>query len=198
MRMHVKPDPGPLRWRLLAVTASVAALAALAPTPFGWTPPAGEAGGILGSLLTAQAAVVAFMLAISLFLLRRVRQDAGERMYHEYVRVLHIRLVFRLSLAMLALTGATAIAEGAIARWPDAGLFRALPGLSDPVRVAALAFAANVLLGLVQFEQAHRLVDPAWRRRVEREKNERDVRSAVRAFLVSRQASPNPAAVPPP
>ena len=196
--MHAEPDPGPLRWRTLAVALFAVVFATLAPPPFGWLPPAGGAGDILGSLLAAQAAVVAFTLAVSLFLLRGVRQDAGERMYREYVRVLKTRLVFWLSLAMLALTGATAITEGAIARWPDAGLFRALPGLSDPVRVAALAFAANVLLGLAQFEHAHRLVDPAWRRKVEREKNERDVRSAVRAFLASRQASPSPAAVPPP
>ena len=185
--MLANPDPGPLRRRVLAIAAFVTALAVLAPPPFGWLPPAGEAGGVLGSLLTAQAAVVALMLAISLFLLQGARQDAGERMYREYVRALGTRPVFQASLAMLALTGAAALAEGAIAMRPDAGLFRAVPGLSDPVRVAALAFAANVLLALVQFEQAHRLADPAWRRRVEREKNERDVRNAVQAFLDRRQ-----------
>ena len=185
--MQAVPGRGPLRWRLLAATLCVAVLALFALPPFGWLPPAGEAGNVLGNLLTAQAALVALMLAISLFLLQGVKQDAGDRMYREYVRVLHTRPVFRASLAMLALTGAAVVAEGAIAGSADAGLFRAVPGLADPVRVAALSFAANIALGLILFEQAHRLADPVWRRGVEREKNERDIRNAVLAFLIRRE-----------
>ena len=228
MRMHAKTDPGPLRRRTiaaamfvrrlllaaamfvrrrwLAVALFAAALAAFAPPPFGWTPPAAASGGILGSLLAAQAALVAFMVAISVFLLQGVRRDAGERLYREYVRAAGTRTLIPASLALLVATGAMMmIAEGAIVRLPGADPVRAGPGLPDPVRVAALSFAASVLVGLRQFERAHLLANPAGRRRVEREKNERDVRSAVQAFLVRRQASVNPdredaaaAAAPPP
>ena len=181
------------RQRWFAVALLVAALAAFAPSPFGWQPPAGPAGGILGSLLAAQAALVAFMVAISVFLLQGVRRDAGERLYREYVRVTGTRTLIPASLALLVATGAMMmIAEGAIIRLPGTDPVRAIPGLSDPVRIAALAFAASVLLGLRQFERAHLLANPAGRRSVEREKNKRDVRSAVQAFLVRRQASVNP------
>lgn len=106
------PSRGPLRWRLFVATFFVAVLALFALPPSGWLPPAGAAGNVLGNLLTAQAALVALMLAISLFLLQGIKQDAGDRMYREYVRVLHARPVFRASLAMLALTGATVVAGG--------------------------------------------------------------------------------------
>ena len=213
--MRDETDPGPLwRWllaaamfaqrRLPAIVAFVrrwwlaaalpaTALAAFAPPPVGWTPPAGADGGILGSLLAAQAALVAFMVAISIFLLQGAERNAGERMYREYVRVSGAWATIPASLALLVATCAMMmIAEGAIVRLPGAGLVRAVPGLSDPVRAAAFAFAVSALLGFRQFERAHLLANPAGRRRVKREKNESDVRSAVQAFLAGRQASAVP------
>ena len=213
--MRDETDPGPLRrWLLAAATflqrrlpaieafvrrwwlaaaLPATALVAFAPPPVGWTPPAGADGGILGSLLAAQAALVAFMVAISIFLLQGAERNAGERMYREYVRVSGAWATIPASLALLVATGVMMmIAEGAVVRPPGAGLVRAVPGLSDPVRAAAFAFAVSALLGFRQFERAHLLANPAGQRRVKRKKNERDVRSAVQAFLAGRQASVKP------
>ena len=178
------------RWSvlLLAVIVVVFLLHLFIP-PFDWLPPAGEASDLLGNLLAAQAALVALMLAISLFLLQGVRQNTDERMYLEYVRLLGIRLAFYTSLIMLALTGAAAVmTEYLIAESPE---FRVVPGLADPVRMAIIAFVANMLLGSLLFEQAHRLTDPVRQREVKANKNQRDIRNATSAFLARKQ-SPDP------
>ncbi len=56
---------------LVAVLVAVALVVGpVAMSPISWLPEAGKAGTLLGTLLTAQAAIVALTLAVTLFVLQ--------------------------------------------------------------------------------------------------------------------------------
>ena len=148
-----------------------------------WLPRADEAGTLLATLLTAQAAIAALTLAVTLFVMQgvSVRRDADDRMYREYVRQSRVRGIFRSSISAVGITGIVFLAQEFISRVEMAECI--VPGLGNLTLVAALAFFANLVFSGILFEQALRLAHPERWLTLRRNVNERDVREAVQAFL---------------
>ena len=92
---------------LPAIIFSVAITATIFLTPPFAKLPAAEArqGALLGNLLTAQAAIAALTLAVSLFVMQgtRAREDINDRLYREYLRRSWVTHIFWNSL--LAVSG---------------------------------------------------------------------------------------------
>lgn len=151
--------------------------------PFPWLPAPNEVRSLLLGLLGAQAAIAALTLAVALFVLQGVaaRPDADERVYREYVHLSRVRWIFPWSVVSVMATGAALLVrEAASAGMPVVGNAHGLPNL---VLVAALAFVANLGLSGLLFERATSLASPAAWKGLRRRVNERDVSSAVRAFV---------------
>ena len=66
-----------------------------------------DVGAILGTLLTAQAAIAALTLAVTLFMMQgiRARSDVDDRIYREYVRRTWMRDILWGSLLAVGVTG---------------------------------------------------------------------------------------------
>ena len=174
-------------WKIAAVAlVALFAVAAIRP-PIGWLPEASEAVTLLGTLLTAQAAIAALTLAVTLFVMQGVgsREDVDDRMYRAYVGRSSVRSIFWISIIAVAVTGATLLAEEFISR-AEAVAGHA-PGLPNLTLLAAAAFFANLVLACVLFQRAIQLAHPTQWRTLRRNVNERDVREAVHAFLSRRR-----------
>ena len=169
---------------IAGATSSILMLYAAAALPgITWLPASGEARPLLLGLLGAQAAITALTLAVALFVLQAVaaRRDADDRTAREYLRGSHVRWIFPSSIVTVTTTGATFLLhEFGNAGMPILADARGLPNVT---LVAALAFLANMALSGWLFERALSLASPAAWRQLRREVNERDVRSAVRAFV---------------
>ena len=76
-------------------------------TPWRWLPQFSEARTLLATLLTAQAAIAALTLAVTLFVMQgiSVRRDSDDRMYREYVRQSRVRCIFWSSILAVGITG---------------------------------------------------------------------------------------------
>ena len=155
--------------------------------PISWLPKTSEAGTLLGTLLTAQAAVAALTLAVTLFLMQgaSARRDVDDRVYREYVRRSWMRQIFWSSLLAVGTTGVVLLVESfigeikAVSEW--------IPSLRNLTILAVLAFLANLVLAVVLFERAIRLAHPEHWWTIRRYVNERDVREALEVFLGRRQ-----------
>ena len=166
----------------VSLGASIVAIPFLTPQ-LSWLPQAGEARTLLATLLTAQAAIAALTLAVTLFVMQgvSVRRDADDRMYREYVRQSRVRGIFRSSILAVGITGIAFLAQEFISRVKMAELI--VPGLGNLTLMAALAFFANLVLSGILFEKALRLAYPERWSSLRRNVNERDVRQSIQAFL---------------
>ena len=166
----------------VSLGASIVAIPFVTPQ-LSWLPQAGEAGMLLATLLTAQAAIAALTLAVTLFVMQgvSVRRDSDDRMYREYVRQSRVRDIFRSSILAVGITGIAFLAQEFISRVKVADLI--VPGLGNLTLMAALAFFANLVLSGVLFEKALRLAQPERWSTLRRNVNERDVRQSIQAFL---------------
>ena len=164
---------------VLAVGLAVPALTA----PISWLPETSEASALLGTLLTAQAAIAALTLAVTLFVMQgaSARRDADARTYREYLRRSWVRRIFWSSLVAVGLTGLVLLIEGFAGA--SEVVARSFPGLRNLALLAAVAFLANLVLAVTLFERAARLALPERWRAIRRDVNERDVREAVKVFL---------------
>ena len=152
-------------------------------TAWEWLPRAGDVRTLLATLLTAQAAIAALTLAVTLFVMQGVsnRRDADDRMYREYVRQSWVQPIFWGSIAAVSITGSVFLAQEFVS-----GVDRAadiVPGLRNLSLVAAFSFLANLGLSCVLFQRALRLAHPQRWSILRRSVNERDVRESVQAFL---------------
>ncbi len=163
-------------------------IAALAISPF-VTPPIPllpeprDIVAILGALLTAQAAIAALALAITLFMMQgiRARRDVDDRMYREYVRRSWMRDTLWGSLFAVAVTGGFLLSEGFIGESRASGDVK--PELRNLFLSAGLAFLLNLVLTGVLFERALRLSRPEQLMALRRAVNRTDVREAIQAFV---------------
>ena len=152
-------------------------------TAWQWLPHADSARSLLATLLTAQAAIAALTLAVTLFVMQGVstRRDADDRMYHEYIRQSRVRPIFWGSVAAVGFTGVALLAQefSIGSDWIEDNV----TGLANFTLVAGISFFANLALSCALFERALRLGHPERWSTLRRRVNERDVRASVQAFL---------------
>ena len=154
-----------------------------ATSPISWLPEASEGRALLGTLLTAQAAIAALTLAVTLFVMQgaSARRDADDRTYREYVRRSWVRQIFWSSLIAVGITGIVLLIEGFVGA-SDA-VATDFPALRNLALLAAVAFIANLVLATILFERTVHLAQPEHWRTIRRYVNERDVREAVHFFV---------------
>lgn len=151
--------------------------------PLTWLPPAGESHILLGILLTAQATIAAFTLAVTLFVMQGLhnRNDIDDRGYREYINRSRVKWILWSSLLAVGVTGAVLLAEQFIGASEDA--LSTAPGLSNLTMLAIAAFISNLILPGAMFARAIHLARPQQWIDLRRSVNEQDVRSALRAFF---------------
>ena len=73
-----------------------------------------DVSAILGTLLTAQAAIAALTLAVTLFMMQGIgaKRDVDDRMYREYVRRSRVRDILWISLLAVGVTGVLLVSDG--------------------------------------------------------------------------------------
>ena len=151
--------------------------------PICWLPEVRNAGTVLTGLLTAQAAIAALTLAVTIFVMQGAnsRRDVDDRMYREYIRRSWVKPIFWNSLVALGVTAAILIDED-FTGWANA-IAISKPGLCNLPLVAVVAFLANLVLPYALLERAIQLSRPAHWGNLKRDVNKRDVHVAVQAFL---------------
>ncbi len=171
---------------LLCLSVVIAATLVIAPfvtppIPFLLEP--NDAGGMLGTLLTAQAAIAALTLAVTLFMMQgiRARRDADDRIYREHVRRSRMRDILWASLLAVAVTGVLLLIEGFISE--DGAPSNIKRDLRNFVLTAGLAFLLNLMLAGVLFERAILHSSPAQWLALRRDIIKSDIRKAIQAFL---------------
>ena len=108
----------------------------------------------LETLLTAQAAIAALTLAVTLFLMQGVkaRIDIDDRMYREYVRRSRVRYIFWGSLLAVGVTGVLLLGQGFISG--DAVTTDTKPEFRNFILSSGLALLLNLVLAGLLFERA--------------------------------------------
>ena len=88
LRMIRPTSHTPVLLPLMIVVIAALVVVPFVTPPMPYLPEPVDAGAILGTLLTAQAAIAALTLAVTLFMMQgvRARSDVDDRMYREYVR----------------------------------------------------------------------------------------------------------------
>ena len=175
--------------QLLIVVTPLAAIVAL---PFitqerEWLPTADKARALLATLLTAQSAIAALTLAVTLFVMQGVntRRDADDRMYREYIRRSWVQPIFWGSITAVGITGSVFLA---VELFSDLETTQKIaPGLVNLSLVAAIAFFANLVFSGLLFKRALHLAHPEHWATLRRNVNEDDVRNSVQAYLGRRQ-----------
>ena len=164
------------------VIAALVTVPLLTP-PIPWLPKANEAEVLLGTMLTAQAAITALTLAVTLFVMQGInnRPDTDDRMYREYIRRSWIRHIFWGSTLAVLVTGLTMLSESFIGLSEE--MTATLAGIRNLTIVATFAFIANLGLVATLFERAIRMTHPEQWRSMRLEVNKQDVRDAVQAFI---------------
>ena len=167
----------------LFVVITALVTAPIVTPPISCLPEPGDAGAILGTLLTAQAAIAALTLAVTLFMMQGIgaKRDVDDRMYREYVRRSRMRDILWMSLLAVGVTGVLLISDGFISG--DRAPTDVEPELRNLVLAAALAFLLNLVLAGVLFERAISYSRPAQWMALRRDLNKTDVRQAIQAFL---------------
>lgn len=138
-----------------AFTAASIAVIFLTP-PFEKLPEPGSSGPLLGDLLTAQAAIAALTLAVSLFVMQgtRAREEINNRLYREYLRRSWVTHIFWNSLLAVLATGIILLAESIM------GESEPTTGLRNLTLIAMVSFASNLLLSGTLFARATQLSHP--------------------------------------
>ena len=179
--MH-SPSRGPVLLTLIVVIAALVVVPFVTP-PIPCLPDPGDPRVILGTLLTAQAAVAALMLAVTVFMMQgiRSRRDVDDRIHREFVRRTWVREIFWISLLAVGATGVLLLGEGFVSGAGDAADVNT--ELTNFVLVAGLAFLLNLVLAVVLFERGLAHSRPEWWIVLRRDVNRSDVREAVKAFV---------------
>ena len=167
---------------LFVVIAALAIVPIIAP-PMPYLPASSDAGALLGTLLTAQAAIAALTLAVTLFMMQgiRARSDVDDRMYREYVRRSRMRDILWGSLLAVGVTGVLLLSEGFISE--NGTPANDKPEFRNFILAAGLAFLLNLVLAGSLFERAilHSRAEQ-WLA-LRRDINKTDVRQAIQTFL---------------
>ena len=150
--------------------------------PFSWVPHSGEVESLLGTLLTAQAAITALTLAVTLFVVQGVsnKRNSDDRMYREYMRRSWARIIFWSSIFAVGVTGVILLAESFLDAVPTPAF---APGLRNLVLATVPAFIANLFLAVSLFERTIRLSRPDYWRTIRLDVNTGDVREAVQVYV---------------
>ena len=156
---------------------------ALLITPICWRPEQTDVTAVLGNLLTAQAAIAALTLAVTLFVMQSVsaRRDVDDRMHREYIHRSRVKLIFLISLVAVAITAALLIIEEFADLSGQLAISR--PGLCNLPVVALFAFIGNLYLAYALLDRAIHLSRPEHWSNLRRDVNKRDMRVAVQAFV---------------
>ena len=165
---------------LPAIIFSAAFTATLFLTPpFARLPEADASGTLLGNLLTAQAAIAALTLAVSLFVMQgtRAREDINDRLYREYLRRSWVTHIFWNSLLAVSITGVILLAESIM------GESDPTAGLRNLTLIAILSFVSNLLLSGILFAKAIHLSHPQQWRNLIQGLHKSDVATATQIFI---------------
>ena len=167
----------------LFVVAAVLVAGSLVTPPMSFLPAPDDAGVILGTLLTAQAAIAALTLAVTLFMMQGIqaKREVDDRMYREHVRRSWMQGIFWASLLAVAVTGVLLLIEGVISG--DGTPSNVKPDLRNFVLAAGLAFLLNLVLAVVLFERAILHASPAQWLALRRGIIKSDMREAIQVFL---------------
>ena len=168
---------------LFIVTAALVVVVPIVTPPVMWLHGVGDAGATLGTLLTAQAAIAALTLAVTLFMMQGIsaRRDVDDRMNREYVRRSWMRDILWGSLLAVGVTGVLLLSERFISA--TGTMDDVKPELHNLVLAAGFAFLANLAFAGTLFERAIRLSRPEQWQALRHDVNKRDVQNAVQAFL---------------
>ena len=168
----------PSRLSLLSMLVALALIAATLLSPITFLPSLEEAGPIIGTLLTAQAAIAALSLAVTLFLLQgvRTRQDIDDRLYREYIRESEVQTVLWSSLLFVVVTASILLLTSF--NYSDDKTF-----LPNALIAASIACLSNIVLPYFLFEKAVSLSRPAQWTRLRQQVRKADVRNAIHSFL---------------
>ena len=157
-------------------------LVLVATPPIEWLPPADGASLLLGVLLSAQSAIAALTLAVTLFVLQAgARRDAGDRVYQEYISQSRVTVIFGGSVGAVGVTALALVAEDFGAR--GVPWLEARPGLSNLALAGVAAFVANLMLSVLLYQRALVLTRPDRWQELRLTVFRRDVSDAVRAFV---------------
>lgn len=172
----------PVRLSFVIVAAIFVVVPIFTP-PVIWLPKPGDNGLILGTLLTAQAAIAALTLAVTLFMMQGIssRRDVDDRMYREYIQRSRMRDVLWGSLLSVGVTGLVLLSDQLFSK-SELVAGHAL-GLRNLSLLAGGAFLVNLLLAGALFERAVRLSRPELWRTLRQEMTKLDVRNAIQAFV---------------
>ena len=153
-------------------------------SPVPWLPEPTGVGEILGNLVTAQAAIVALSLAVTLFMMQGIRSrgDVDDRMYREFVRRSWMREILWGSLVTLGVSSALLLLRGFLIG--EVGPADSFPEFRNYVLAAGSAFLLNLFLVGALFERAIRHSRPDHWIALRRDICTADVREAVSAFLL--------------
>ena len=165
---------------LLIAVAMILVLIVKPPT---WLPSASQTDALLGTILTAQAAIAAFTLAVTLFMMQGVKNsdEVDDRMYREYINRSWVRAILRNSLLAVGVTAAVLLGQKFVSGIEDAA--SVAPGLTNLVFLAIAAFIFNLIFAGALFERAIYLARPEHWTDIRRRVNERDIREALQAYL---------------
>ena len=129
---------------IVALVIVALVIVAVVTPPLTLLPEAGEAEGLLSTLLTAEAAITALTIAVTIFVIQgaSTKQDVDDRVYREYIRQSWVRRIFMSSLFAVGVTGLTLLAETFLSTVPALPF---APGMRNLILAAAAAFFANLL-----------------------------------------------------
>ena len=168
---------------LLIVLAGALVVVAFATPPIPRFPEPNNSGSILAALLTAQAAIAALTLAVTLFMMQAVRAriEIDDRMYREYVRRSRVREILWASLLSVGVTGVLLVSEGFITG--NVVIEEDKPELRNFILASGVAFLLNLVSAVFLFERAILYSRPEQWMALRREIQKTDVREAIRAFV---------------
>ena len=167
----------------LVVSAPILVIRLLTTEPIGWLPKTSDVDTLLVGLLSAQAAIAALTLAVTLFVMQGVstRRDADDRIYGEYIRRSRVRFIFGISIGAVLTTGVVLTVQKIVGDAAD--LNQAAASVRNLTPLASASFVANLAFAVMLFERAIQLANPEHWRNLRMDVNERDVRQAVRVYI---------------
>ena len=186
LRRAVAISKAPAVVPAISLVAASTAVVFLTP-PFEKLPEASESGTLLGNLLTAQAAIAALTLAVSLFVMQgtRAREDINDRLYREYLRQSWVTHIFWNSLLAVLVTGIILLTESIM------GESDPTTGLRNLTLVAMVGFVSNLLLSGTLFARAIYLSHPQQWRNLIQGLHKNDVATATQIFIARYERAAN-------
>ncbi len=148
-----------------------------------WLPDQHDSASLIGTLLTAQAAIAALTVAVTLFAMQVIgtRRNAEDRTHKEYIRRSWVRPISSWSVAAVGATGFVLLALhfGGSAEVAAADA----QGLGNLALFAPVGFTANLALAVVLLYRAIHLSGPDQWRKLRLAVFKDQVREAVQVFL---------------